>query len=494
MSGFSYWLRLRGLPFNSAPIDICRFLKDVRLEGGVDGVYFGMNQQGKPSGEAFVEVLTEEEVEKALLHHKALIGNRYIEVYASSEDEMWRKTERGRKPGHFVRLRGLPFGCLKEDIKMFFEGCYIRPRGITLLLDKQERCSGGAYVEFATKKGFDLALQRHRNTMGERYVEVFSASEVELNQLIEKSRDGVRGFSVMVGSGGGGGGGGPPSGPGAGRGRGGRPRDMGMRERESREPMFHGRDDRHMYPGFEQGRRAMAERGRGMRMGGEELRIPRQTIPIREADIHGPEPLHVPVVSPAPEHRVHVRGMPPSANASDLTKLFYPIAVMNVLLINDPQGRPTGEADVFFNSHTEAIKALDVKRQMGNFRLDFYLHSEPGAAERTHDSGSVSHSLHSGGSGGGGGGSHGMHVHSGFQSQASGFDSLSASVGFAGDVDHRARAGSRGAGAGYGHGAGGGQYQPGRASYGRGQAFSRDDGAGRMPLRGAGYAFEGRHF
>lgn len=110
------------MPFDSTAVDVCKFLKDVRLEGGPDGVYFGAAPNGKPSGEAFVEVLTETEVEKALIHHKALIGNRYIEVYASSEDEMWRKTERNRRPGFFVRLRGLPFGCLKEDIKRFFEG------------------------------------------------------------------------------------------------------------------------------------------------------------------------------------------------------------------------------------------------------------------------------------------------------------------------------------------------------------------------------------
>ena len=110
------------MPFSSKPVDVCRFLKDVRLEGGLDGVYFGVSKNGKPSGEAFVEVLTEAEVEKALIHHKALIGNRYIEVYASSEDEMWRKTGKNRSPGFFVRLRGLPFRCLKEDIKMFFQG------------------------------------------------------------------------------------------------------------------------------------------------------------------------------------------------------------------------------------------------------------------------------------------------------------------------------------------------------------------------------------
>ncbi|KAL1764503.1 heteroproteinous nuclear ribonucleoprotein H isoform X1, partial [Sigmodon hispidus] len=39
----------------------------------------------------------------------------------------------------FVRLKGLPFGCSKEEIVEFFSGLEIVPDGITLPVDFQGR-------------------------------------------------------------------------------------------------------------------------------------------------------------------------------------------------------------------------------------------------------------------------------------------------------------------------------------------------------------------
>lgn len=69
-----------------------------------------------------------------------------------------------------VRLRGLPFNCTDIDIFKFFAGLDIVD---VLLVNKSGRFSGEAFVVFAGPMQAELALQRDRQNMGRRYVEVF---------------------------------------------------------------------------------------------------------------------------------------------------------------------------------------------------------------------------------------------------------------------------------------------------------------------------------
>lgn len=69
-----------------------------------------------------------------------------------------------------VRLRGLPFNCSESDIYEFFAGLDLVD---VLLVRKQGRFSGEAYVVFGAPMQVDFALQRNRQNMGRRYIEVF---------------------------------------------------------------------------------------------------------------------------------------------------------------------------------------------------------------------------------------------------------------------------------------------------------------------------------
>ena len=89
-----------------------------------------LSAQGRPSGEAYVEMESEEDVTKGLEKHKKNMGNRYIEVFTSNRKEMdWatrrtgpNKTDMDPALDGFVRLRGLPFDCNEDDVRQFFEG------------------------------------------------------------------------------------------------------------------------------------------------------------------------------------------------------------------------------------------------------------------------------------------------------------------------------------------------------------------------------------
>ena len=50
-----------------------------------NGVHFTFSREGRPSGEAFVQLLNEEAVEVALTKHKAHMGQRYIEGKCSNK-------------------------------------------------------------------------------------------------------------------------------------------------------------------------------------------------------------------------------------------------------------------------------------------------------------------------------------------------------------------------------------------------------------------------
>ncbi|KAH7851233.1 hypothetical protein Vadar_008898 [Vaccinium darrowii] len=99
-------------------------------------------------------------------------SNPYFAVRSSSSSFQPYGYGRGFQPSTFpvVRLRGLPFNCSDVDIFKFFAGLDIVD---VLLVSKNGRFSGEAFVVFASPMQTELALERDRQNMGKRYVEVF---------------------------------------------------------------------------------------------------------------------------------------------------------------------------------------------------------------------------------------------------------------------------------------------------------------------------------
>eukprot|EP00250_Pteridium_aquilinum_P017449 c23629_g1_i2 orf=1087-1875(+) len=80
-----------------------------------------------------------------------------------------------------VRLRGLPFDCRESDVYEFFGGLDLVD---VLLVHKRGRFSGEAYVVFGAPMQVDFALQRNRQNMGRRYIEVFRCKKQEYYSAI----------------------------------------------------------------------------------------------------------------------------------------------------------------------------------------------------------------------------------------------------------------------------------------------------------------------
>ncbi|KAG7273462.1 hypothetical protein CRUP_032710 [Coryphaenoides rupestris] len=180
MADEGYVIRIRGLPWSCSVEEVSRFFSDCKVANGGSSVHFTFTREGRPSGEAFVEMESDEDLKIAVKKDRETLGHRYVEVFKSNSVEMeWvlKHTGPGCAPPEeevggdgdgLVRLRGLPFGCSKEEILQFFSGMEIVPNGITLPMDYQGRGTGEAFVQFSSQDIAERALKKHKERIGHR--------------------------------------------------------------------------------------------------------------------------------------------------------------------------------------------------------------------------------------------------------------------------------------------------------------------------------------
>jgi len=265
-----------------------------------------------------------------------------------------------------VRLRGLPFECNKDDIITFFDGLDICPNGIAMPKNWQGRPSGEGFVQFTSMSEVEKALEKDKEKIGPRYIEIFRASIAEVRAAMEPGMDR-------------GGGGGP-----APRGRGGRPSPYSARGRPYGQNRGGGG-----YDDYDNGSSGGWGAPRGgppnMGRGGPQMGV----------------------------HMVNARGLPFRATEQDIADFFLPLDPVNIHIISEG-GRPSGRAEVEFSSHGDALDAMKKnKEHMQGRYIELFLNSESGPRGGMGGSpgpmrgGGGYGNGYDGGYGGGGGGGHG---------------------------------------------------------------------------------------
>lgn len=291
-------IRAKGLPWSCTTDDLIQFFSECRVRDGVKGIHLTVNRDGKPNGQAFIELEHEEDVSKALEKHRQYLGPRYIEVFEvtnSDAEAILKKSVQLPARDGVVRIRGLPYSCTETDVMLFFSGLDVTEDGVTLVTDHRGRNSGEAYVQFLSQEQADEALTRDREVIGNRYIEVFPSRRSEIG---------------------------------------------GRRKTESVEE---GRNSRQSQP-----HRLAAQPAR-----------------------HGSHP-----VSSLPQHFVHMRGLPFQATGNDIVQFFSPLALSRILVEFGPDGRASGEADVYFTSHQDAVSAMTRdKAHMQERYIELFLNS-----------------------------------------------------------------------------------------------------------------------
>ncbi|XP_018574155.1 heterogeneous nuclear ribonucleoprotein H isoform X1 [Anoplophora glabripennis] len=351
-------VKLRGLPWSATTDDIQKFFRDCKILGGKFGVHMTSSREGRPSGEAFVEFEDAEDVEIAIQKDREHIGNRYIEVFKVNRAEMEWVIKRsgptyGSNEDGCVRLRGLPFGCSKEEIAQFFTGLEIVPNGITLLTDYSGRSSGEAYVQFVNREVAEKALQKHREKIGHRYIEIFRSSLSEVNSVL--GYQGRRGGS-------------------------------GSGMYNSRPGPYDRDRDRYGSSGRFQSRGSRSFKGANFSNNGSDYNSYDRPSPWLSnsrngSEIGGPRSPYMDSWGGGSErsagmHCVHMRGLPFKATQSDILDFFKPVIPVNVRLLQDHTGRASGEADVEFASHDDAVRAMSKdKGHMQHRYIELFLNS-----------------------------------------------------------------------------------------------------------------------
>uniref|UniRef100_H3A5M1 RRM domain-containing protein n=1 Tax=Latimeria chalumnae TaxID=7897 RepID=H3A5M1_LATCH len=332
--GDGFVVRVRGLPWSCSADEVLRFFSDCKIANEAAGIHFTYTKEGRPSGEAFIELENEDEVKIALKKDRETMGHRYVEacaVFKSNNVEMdWVLKHTGpNSPDSandgFVRLRGLPFGCSKEEIVQFFSGLEIVPNGITLPVDFQGRSTGEAFVQFASQEIAEKALKKHKERIGHRYIEIFKSSRTEVRTHYDPPRKPM-GMQRP----------GPYDRPSAGRGYGNMSRGGGF-ERMRRGGYGGGMSDPHRYGD-----------------GGSTFQS-------------------------TTGHCVHMRGLPYRATENDIYNFFSPLNPVRVHIEIGADGRVTGEADVEFATHEDAVAAMSKdKANMQHRYVELFLNSTAG--------------------------------------------------------------------------------------------------------------------
>ncbi|XP_068797394.1 G-rich sequence factor 1 isoform X6 [Struthio camelus] len=261
------------------------------------------SRDGRRRGDALIELESKADVQRALEKHLRYMGPRYVKVFEVHDRDVEGLLQSLRDESQAINdgvvlLRGLPFSSTEDDISDFFAGLSITD---IAFVNRGDRRTGEAYVQFAAPEMAAKALLRHREYIGNRYIEVYISRKHQMQrhvinhkQMLTYPRVGKEHESVFEERG--------LSGAG------------GSRARSENKPYSE---------------------------------VTERSGPVSE-----------PGNTSLSQHFVHVRGFPTQASAQDIINFFAPLKPTRVMVEYNSHGEATGEADVQFESHEEAVAAM----------------------------------------------------------------------------------------------------------------------------------------
>eukprot|EP00096_Caligus_rogercresseyi_P001636 TRINITY_DN1272_c0_g1_i1.p1 TRINITY_DN1272_c0_g1~~TRINITY_DN1272_c0_g1_i1.p1 ORF type:complete len:517 (+),score=134.00 TRINITY_DN1272_c0_g1_i1:384-1934(+) len=140
----------------------------------------------------------------ALRRHKHHLGSRYIEVYKASGDdflsvaggsnaEAQEFLSRGGQV--IIRMRGLPYDATSIQVMDFFKQgdasseVFESEKGILFVRKHDGKATGDAFVLFKSEDDAQRALQKHKEIIGSRYIELFRSTTAEVQQVLNRSAE-----------------------------------------------------------------------------------------------------------------------------------------------------------------------------------------------------------------------------------------------------------------------------------------------------------------
>ncbi|XP_060635380.2 G-rich sequence factor 1 [Anolis sagrei] len=326
-----YLIRAQGLPYSCTEEDVLNFFAGSKIRNGVNGIHFLLNRDGKRRGDALIELESEQDVHNALEKHRRYLGQRYVEVFEIHNEDVdsimksLQSSSTSVTNDGVVRLRGLPYSCTEVDISEFFSGLSIVD--ITFVMDQRgRRKTGEAFVQFASPEMANQALLKHKEEIGSRYIEIFPSQRSEI-----RTHNGFfRGKKMM----------GFPT------------------TKQDSDSLFNEGDLNEALSPV-----AAYENNKEHELFKQAFERPRDSMESRSF--------------PSP-HFVHLRGLPFQATAQDIINFFAPLKPVRITMEYNSSGKATGEADVHFETHEDAVAAMAKNRSHVQHRyIELFLNSSP---------------------------------------------------------------------------------------------------------------------
>ncbi|NXI45508.1 GRSF1 factor, partial [Galbula dea] len=316
-----FLIRAQGFPFSCTEEDVLTFFDNCKIRNGENGIHFLLNREGRRRGDALIEMESKADVQRALEKNLRYMGPRYVkfEVHDNDVEGLLRtlRDESQAISDGVVLLRGLPFSSTEEDIAFFFSGLKITD---IVFVYRGERRTGEAFVQFAAPDMAAKALLRHKEYIGDRYIEVYVSRKHHMQRHMPYDRQMLA------------------------------------------------------YPRVRQHEPVPEERRLSNTGGTSAERENKLCREETESSRHILEPRNI--SSPLPF--VHVRGFPPEASAQDIINFFAPLKPTRIMVEYNSHGDATGEADVHFESHEDAVAAMAKEgSQLQCSAIELFLNEHP---------------------------------------------------------------------------------------------------------------------
>ena len=191
-----HYVKLSGMVWSATNEDIKTFLSDVSIKN----IKLIMNDEGRPSGIGVVEVMSEDDVTRAMRHNRQHLGARFVIVEKIDQQEYNSLTSSGSRSasvsssaasfssndqGFYLKLSGMVWSATEDDIKQFLSDVNIKK--IKLIKTETGRASGTGVVEVASSDDVARALRHDRQRIRERFVIVERITQHDYNSLISFS-------------------------------------------------------------------------------------------------------------------------------------------------------------------------------------------------------------------------------------------------------------------------------------------------------------------
>ncbi|XP_050800986.1 G-rich sequence factor 1 isoform X2 [Gopherus flavomarginatus] len=280
-----------------------------------------------------------------------------------------------------IRAQGLPYSCTVEDVLSFFADCRIRngERGIHFLLNRDGKRRGDALIELESQQDVQNALEKHWKYMGQRYVEGLDI--VEITFVMDQRGRRKTGEAFV---------------------------QFAAPEMANQALLKHKEEIGNRYIEIFPFRRSEVRSHSGLYRGKKTNTYPTTKL-IKESESVFEEndlkqPLGLTVAresekenesyreviekprdasefgstSSSPLHFVHLRGLPFQASAQDIVNFFAPLKPAKITMEYNSSGKATGEADVYFETHEDAVAAMAKDRSYAQHRyIELFLNSSP---------------------------------------------------------------------------------------------------------------------